>query len=134
MYVLPQIIRAAKHNGKLSLRKDTGSIRCDQIVDLLVNGTSPHAQPGARKLLQLMGQHAWEAITGVHPSPADRTAHVRLDINGVPYHLRLDARGFIFDITSVTDKATERLSGREPWLRPGAVQPPTTKNNSGKRR
>lgn len=122
MYVQPDIIREAKSNGSLSLRKGTGSIRCDEIVDLLVTCTSPRAQPGARKLLGLMKKSSWQAITGIHRSPGDQTSHIRVDIKKVAHHLRLDARNAVSDITFVNGAGeTARLSGSEPWVRPGAI-------------
>jgi hypothetical protein len=121
MYVLPKTIEDATNNGNILAQGNKKSPRCDQIVDMLVNSVSPGAELAARILLRLMEKNPWQAIRGIHPSPNDPTRHMRLDIRGVSYHLRLDAKNVIFDITYVDSAgATRRLSGREPWLRPGA--------------
>src|SRR5262249_48379046 len=91
----------------------------DSVIDLLAQSTSPAAQPGARKLLQEMTTTTWRVIRGAHRSD-DLTWHILVAIGKKRYHLRLDGRSCICDITYVSDDETQRLAGHKPWVGPGA--------------
>ncbi|MCA9136598.1 MAG: hypothetical protein KDB00_07560 [Planctomycetales bacterium] len=91
----------------------------DAVVDLLANSTSPAASPAARQLLQQMSSSRWRVIRGNHRSSADPTPHVTIEVGGTRYHLRLDGRSCVFDITHVSSDETQRLAGRKPWQGPG---------------
>jgi hypothetical protein len=127
MYAPPQIVEAAKRNGRDNIYGQfqvrlNDRIRADRVVDLLVNATSPAAQRGARELLHQMGRGGWDVIAPVHSNLGDPTPHIRLSVCKTQYHVRLDARGCIFDITFLDEAGkTSRLSGYEPWARPGAI-------------
>ena len=47
--------------------------------------------------------------------------HITVEVGGKNYHLRLDGRGCVFDITAVLQGETVRPSGHRPWVRPGAI-------------
>jgi hypothetical protein len=116
-------ISAAKWWGQRKLARSTRPgerwSRTDDVVDLLAARTSPGAQSAARLLLHQMATTPWSVIRGAHPSKSDATQHVLVEIGGVRYHIRLDARDCVFDITHRVDEETERVSGRKPWVPPG---------------
>ena len=128
MHVAPQIVEAAKRNGRdniygQSKTRFNDRIRAEKVVDLLVTATSPAAERGARELLHQMGRKPWDVLRPVHTSESDPTPPITLGQGQDKYHLRLDARGCVFDVTlKEKDKATIRLSGHEPWMRPGATR------------
>ncbi len=126
MIISPSIVSAAKAAGE----SNTGGqfvpeggvpISAAAVVDLLVDSTSPRAQPGARKLLRDMAGLPWRVIAPAHPSPDDQTPHITIRVHALDYHLRLDGQGCIFDITA-TKKNGQRLrpAGSKPWVGPGA--------------
>ena len=124
MIIAPAIITAAKQHGQKEL---AGSAvpgerftQVDAVVDLLAETTSPAAQPGARDLLQQMSTTTWRVIRGAHTSADDGTPHVTIEVGRTRYHLRLDGRGCIFDITRVVAAQVQRPAGRNPWEPPGA--------------
>jgi hypothetical protein len=126
MYVSPRTVEAAKRCGHDNIHgqftdvpRDT--VRAGKVVDLLVKATSPGAQLGARKLLTLMSNGGWKVIANVHRSRNDPTPHIRVSVCNVEYHLRLDARGCVFDITYRKGDETIRLSQHLPYVRPGAA-------------
>ena len=92
-------------------------LRLMRSLTFLQNQRAP--QRGARILLSQMGTLPWQVIRGAHRSPDDPSLHVTIAIAATRYHLRLDARSCVFDITVVGNK-THRLAGRKPWAGPGA--------------
>lgn len=92
----------------------------EAVVDLLAGSTSPAAQLGARDLLRQMSATPWRVIRGAHRSPEDPNLHVTIAIAQTRYHLRLDAKSCVFDITHIADKQTARPAGHKPWVGPGA--------------
>jgi hypothetical protein len=120
--VTATLVQSAKQYGLDNLRGQF-PIRASKVVDLLVNATSPAAQRGARELLSRMSVGPWKAIRDIHQSADDPTPHLTVEIRDTNYHLRLDARACIFDITGKT-KSGEiiRLAGVPPHLRPGAAE------------
>ena len=126
MYVLPRIVEAAKRCGDDNIHGQFtdvpgDTVRAGNVVDLLVNATSPGAQLGARKLLTLMSNSRWKVIANIHRSRNDPTPHIRVSVRNEEYHLRLDARGCVFDITHRKGDETIRLSQHLPYVRPGAA-------------
>jgi hypothetical protein len=127
MIVSSQIIVEAKKQAKSGPRikqyveSPGGSIRADEVVDLLATSTSPAAQRGARQLLRDMAESPWCVMAAPHSNSKDPTWHITIDVDGTGYHLRLDARGCISDITHVTKEGTQRISGNRPWAGPGSV-------------
>jgi hypothetical protein len=124
MLVSPGIVTAAKKRGSKELARSASPgerfTQVDAVVDLLAGSTSPAAQPGARNLLHQMSADPWRVIRGAHPSPEDPTPHVTIETAAARYHLRLDGRSCIFDITRVVRGRTQRPAGRNPWVGPGA--------------
>ena len=124
MFIPPGTVTAAKNRG---LKELAGSAppgepftQVDAVVDLLAESTSPAAQPGARYLLRQMSIAPWRVVRGAHRSPGDPTPHVLIEVAKERYHLRLDGRSCIFDITLQVEGETRRPSHREPWVGPGA--------------
>jgi hypothetical protein len=124
MVISPSTITAAKQRGQKELAHSAlpgePLTQVNEVVDLLATSTSPAAQPGARSLLQAMATGPWRVIRGAHRSQDDPTPHVTVVVGGVRYHLRLDARACVFDITRVVGQQTQRPAGHAPWVRPGA--------------
>ena len=124
MFVSPGTVSAAKSKGMKELARSSlpgeRFIQVDAVVDLLVGSTSPAAQPGARILLQQMSTVPWRVIRGAHRSPDDPSLHVTIAIAATRYHLRLDGKSCVFDITHVVGDQTQRPSGNKPWVGPGA--------------
>ena len=125
MIISAGILTAAKQRGDDTLAHRPASpgdgFTCvDDVVDLLAGSTSPRAQPGARALLYEMAATPWLVVCGAHASADDRTPHVTVEVGGTRYHLRLDARQCVFDITSVAGGQTQRPAGSKPWVAPGA--------------
>jgi len=124
MIVSPEIVEAAKRNGR-RLNQYVPSlgrrISTDEVVDLLAESTSPAAQRGARALLRIMRDTRWHVVAAVHTSEADSTRHLTIEARKTRYHLRLDGRGCIFDITVMDGDNVERPAGNRPWVRPGSI-------------
>jgi hypothetical protein len=124
MLVFPGIVTAAKSQGSKELAQSAipgeRFTQVDAVVDLLAESTSPAAQPGARNLLQQMSTVPWRVIRGAHRSLDDPSLHVTIAVAATRYHLRLDGRSCVFDITRVVGDQTQRPAGRKPWVGPGA--------------
>lgn len=123
MIISSAIVEAAKRNGERfpqfvpSLGRPINS---DDVVDLLAERTSPAAQPSARQLLREMTNGPWRVVAAIHQNDNDSTPHVTVEIGGTRYHLRLDARECIFDITYFNRDIIARPAGLPGWLAPGA--------------
>jgi hypothetical protein len=122
MIVSAQILESARQRGERFRQfiPARGSlVRPDEIVDRLAAGTSPAAQRGARDLLRKMACSPWRVVASLHANERDGTDHITIEIVDTRYHLRLDARGCIFDITAASKTGVERVSGARPWAGPG---------------
>jgi hypothetical protein len=123
MIVNPSLVTAARRNGDKRLSQTCLIGKCftqaSEVVDLLTQATSPAAQTGARHLLREMSAAHWYVIRGLHRS-GDDTPHMLVEVRGVRYHLRVDFRQCIFDITCKDGERTHRPSGRMPHTPPGA--------------
>ncbi len=124
MQVSASVVTAAKSRGEKQLARSTvpgeAFTQVDAVVDLLAKSSSPAVQPGARRLLHEMSSTGWRVVRGAHRSADDPTTHVTIAIAATRYHLRLDGKSSVFDITRVVGDRTERPAGREPWVGPGA--------------
>ena len=124
MFISPSTVADAKKLGTRQLAHSAlpgePYTAIDAVVDLLAESTSPAAQRGARILLSQMGTLPWEVIRGAHRSSDDPSLHITIAIAATRYHLRLDARSCVFDITHVVGNKTHRLAGPKPWVGPGA--------------
>jgi hypothetical protein len=127
MIVDPGIVAAAKLNGStaanLWVPQGGTPINQDQVVDLLANGTSQGAQPAARALLKEMARGPWTVTAAGHQGGfgGDATSHITVLVRRRQYHLRLNQSGIVFDITYRDAQGARRLTGRVPWVRPGAI-------------
>ena len=123
MIISSSIVESAKRNGERfpqfvpSLGRPINS---DDVVDLLADRTSPGAQPSARQLLRDMSSVSWRVVAAIHQNDHDNTPHITIEIGGTRYHLRLDARGCIFDITYFNRDVAARPAGLPGWMGPGA--------------
>ncbi len=73
----------------------------------------------AKNLLAQMAQQKWRVTAGPHFSASDPgTKHITLSIDGIrgQYHLRLNGKGQLFQITH---RQGTGLSGIPPWASPG---------------
>ena len=126
MIVDPGTLTMAARNGSaarnLYVPPGGQPVNPDRVVELLASHSSPRAQPGARVLLREMARGPWVITASVHRvgHAGDATPHVNVIVGRKQYHLRLDASGCVFDITSVTGEGTQRPSGNLPWVPPGA--------------
>jgi hypothetical protein len=130
MIINAQVVSQAKQNGKKGPRyhANNRSMTTDDVVELLVQKTSPGAEQSARMLISEMARQAWTFEASQHSggTGGDLTPHLRVDVSaplGQPhraYHLRLDARGCIFDVTFRAEDKTQRPSGIPPYTPPGA--------------
>lgn len=128
MIITPHLVELAKRMGQDNLNgqytvNPNDRIRAARVIDLLVASTSPAAQRGARDLIRQMSVVPWKVIANIHRSASDSTPHINVEVSRKIYHLRLDARGCVFDITAADAGETIRPPGPSPWVRPGAVEP-----------
>lgn len=113
-----QVIDAARKNGSL-YQNWFGTQRptVAGIVDLLVEGSRYHRHVAVRmnsnKLLELMSEKQWLIQAGEHTSDKDGTNHYTVSLGGDGYHLRVDARGHLFEVSGA------RLPAFAPWAAPG---------------
>lgn len=127
MFVDPRMLQKAKINGVDNIYhqhtpQPGDRIRAGRVVDLLADFTSPRAQPGARELLRKMGDGRWYVVANVHTNANDPTPRITVEVRKTRYHVRIDAKGCVFDITYVNAaNQTVSLSGQPPWVRPGAM-------------
>lgn len=124
MLISPGIVESARNRAK-RFRQFVPSlghrISTDDVVDWLAERTSPAAQRGARALLRMMSHTRWQVVAAVHTNERDLTRHLTIEIRRTRYHLRLDRRGCIFDITILDGDNIQRPSGNRPWVRPGSI-------------
>lgn len=112
--------RAISNGRKISRYYDNISV--EGVIEKLENATAPGARRGSKKMLEMMTSREWDLVEGIHTS-ADATSHIRVSTKrgkrdpGTTWHLRLDRKGVIFDITNGLD---ERLAGNLPYVAPGA--------------
>ena len=116
MYVPPQIVEAAKLNGRDNIYGQfkvrlNDRIRADRVVDLLANATSPAAQRGARELLHQMGRGGWDVIAPVHSNRGDPTPHIRVSVCKTQYISAL-TRGDVFSISHFSTRLERPLGYR----------------------
>src|SRR5688500_10271067 len=103
MIVSPQIVAAAKRRADRHMAPQYVPVlghfvNTDDLVGLLADRTSPAAQRASRAILRDMSLAAWCVVAAIHSNKRDPTPHIRVSVGGIEYHLRLDARGCIFDI------------------------------------
>ncbi|HEX6810289.1 MAG TPA: hypothetical protein VF384_01585 [Planctomycetota bacterium] len=113
-----QVIDAARKNGS-----GAGRDRWfEEIIGCSDRGRHFGVRRAANDLLHLLASSHWWISSGPKIGglggggrPPDMTMHVTLAIQGDrQYHLRLDARGHVFEIVRGGDRSTSR-----PWLAPG---------------
>ena len=93
-----------------------GDLSIAQLLDLLQNRVAPGAERASRELVRRMGMHGhWNQHIHIAGSK-DQTPHYTIWINSRGHHLRLDARGIVFQ---VTDPANQDLGVVPPWVAPG---------------
>ena len=115
-----------KHRHAHAARKNGSGPDRDRWLDEIVACAQPSRHFGVRRhaneLLALLATAQWWISSGPKRgglggggAPADMTMHVTLAVRGDrQYHLRLDAREHVFEISRGGDKPTAR-----PWLAPG---------------
>ncbi len=100
-------------------------INVRQVVDLLQAGAQRQRhtaiRQASRALLVLMSQTSWVVSAGPHQGGSggrgqgpDSTNHITIRIRH-SYHLRLDQRGHLFQITG------PNMPSHKPWVAPGSA-------------
>ena len=103
-----------------------GTMNVRQVVELIAASCAGSRHPGikrdARALLEQMADNRWQITAGPHSGGfggggrnPDETNHVTLRVNHRSYHLRMDGRGHLFQITGGNAPSVA------PWLAPGAA-------------
>ncbi len=106
-----QDIHQARQNGS-GIGQVPGAlpINSERVVQLLVEGSQPGRHFAVRRnsnaLLEQMGRQRWIVSAGIHEGGfgdargADWTSHITVSFGpGRKYHLRLDARGQLFQVS-----------------------------------
>ena len=95
-----------------------------QVIDLLDAASQPSRHPAAHRaanaLLDLLAGHEWRISAGPHTSETDAIKHITVDVPGAndkQFHLRLDARGHLFEIT--LPLGSTPLTAVQPFASPG---------------
>jgi hypothetical protein len=120
-------IHRARRNGSGSGQFRSGKpINVNTLVDLLEKCArgSRHigVKSSAKTILEDMAAHSWRITAGPHrggrgrDGNVDKETHITVRISGTSnsYHLRLDNRGQLFQITG------DGMSTVKPWIAPGA--------------
>lgn len=118
-----QEVHAARRNGSSNNQFVAGrSINVDLVLDLLVGGAAVHRHPSIRRasnaLIADMARGRWRVAAGPHRGGrgGDQTDHVTVTFGpGRSFHLRLDRRGHLFQITDPSGR-----SAVDPWAAPGS--------------
>lgn len=125
-----QTIFNARKNGSGSRQYVDGkAVNVDGILNLLVNGSQPTRHPAIRRasssLIEKMAEASWRISAGPHKGGregdrgADSTNHITVSFGpGRSYHLRLDRKGHLFQITGPGIP-----SETQPWQAPGSHPP-----------
>lgn len=114
-------IHKAKNNGSCIKKGWHGEwINANEVFLLVANasqsGRHASVRPKANFLIEEMAKGSWIVIAGPHTSESDSTNHITVEANKKRYHLRLDMRNNIFEITTPTIAKDVR-----PWHAPGQV-------------
>ena len=117
----------ARQKGRSSGQYAPGSsINVRQVVELLAascEGTRHMAiRQTARALLEQMADNLWQITAGPHSGGfggggrnPDQTNHITLRVNHRSYHLRMDNKGHLFQITGGNAPSVA------PWIAPGTA-------------
>ncbi|MEZ5064052.1 MAG: hypothetical protein R3B81_04915 [bacterium] len=96
---------------------DGGELSCDQLIELLESRVAPGAQPARTLFLRelVVGRH--RNLRAHTEGSKDGTLHYTVFVGGRGYHLRVDRRGVVFQITNKEGD----LHPVPPWVRPGGA-------------
>ena len=100
----------------------------DQLLDAAEHGGHTTLRRNAKEMIQQMGHRDWVLSAGPHKTTAtagnvkDKTPHITLELAGeqFPYHLRLDAKGNLFEIRTM-GRVDGKLRATNPV--PGTPRP-----------
>ncbi len=93
-----------------------GDLSCDELIDLLENKIAPAVHFSRTKLVNELVTRPHRNLKAHTKGSDDKKLHYTVFVNGRGYHLRLDRRGIIFQITD----RDGNLSPVLPWTPPGA--------------
>lgn len=96
---------------------DGGDLSAIQLIDLLQNRVAPGAERASRELVRRMIAHKHFNRRAHTEGSDDQTRHYTIYVNDRGHHLRLDARGIVFQIT---DENQHDLGTVPPWVAPGS--------------
>jgi hypothetical protein len=119
-----QTIWKARQNGRSSFVYGE-RVNANEVVDLLVESSKHSRHPAVRRnanrMLEEMAQGEWRVGAGVHKGgfggngqPPDMNRHLTIRTGRGGYHLRVDARGHLFEMTG------RGMDRTPPWASPGA--------------
>ena len=92
-----------------------GDLSANQLIDILEHRVAYGAERASRVLVRLMC--ARKHYTEKAHTSTDKTMHYLMRVGSKSCHLRLDARGVVFQIT---DEQGHDLGTVPPWVAPGA--------------
>lgn len=96
-----------------------GDLTAQQLIHLLECRVSPGALPGRNELVRRLADCRRHRNLRAHTEGSDDgTSHYTVYIDGRGYHLRVDAKGIIFQ---VTDNSRQDIRGYDPWRPPGSA-------------
>ncbi|MEX2142809.1 MAG: hypothetical protein WD894_26370 [Pirellulales bacterium] len=123
--------RKGRSAGQFAIKRGDKvlSANVDDVVDLLDEAAKGNRHPAVRydseALLDEMAMaDDWKVTAGAHrkgqpgSNTMDATNHLTVKVGDKSYHLRLDARGQLFQ---VTDKTGNGIGGVAPWASPGKL-------------
>ncbi len=127
--VIPVARSLGRSSGQFYIRRGDRMVTAnvDEVLDLLQDGAGIGRHPAVKRdskelLDRLAMSREWRVSAGPHrkgdpgSSTRDATTHITVTIDtSTSYHLRLDKRGHLFQVTD--EKGS--LSGIKPWSSPG---------------
>jgi len=94
-----------------------GDLSARELLELLQRRVAMGAERGCRELVRRLARSPYSNMKAHNKGSRDKTMHYTIWIKGKGHHLRLDARGIIFQIT---DDRGRDLGIIPPWVAPGA--------------
>jgi hypothetical protein len=94
-----------------------GDMSTNQLLEILQNKVALGAERACRELARRMSDHKHFNRMKHKVGSRDGTLHYTIWVNNKGHHLRLDARGIVFQIT---DELGHDLGIVPPWVPPGS--------------
>ncbi|MGI9628763.1 MAG: hypothetical protein ACR2QM_18150 [Longimicrobiales bacterium] len=104
------------HRERIQRNYAGGDLSCEDLLELLERKISPRAHFSRTKLVRELARARHRNLRAHTTGSDDKTMHYTVFVRGTGYHLRLDAKGVVYQIT---DGPNSDLSSVPPWVRPG---------------